>query len=55
MIDWTPMGPPEGNILEISTIFQNRLNTIKNMNFNVNFKKSVPGVTPSRLPPEIKF
>ena len=38
------MGPPEGKILAIDTVSQNRLNTIKIMKFDVNFKKSFLGI-----------
>ena len=37
------MGPPEGKILEIDTVSQNRQNTIKIIKFDVNIEKSVLG------------
>ena len=37
--------PPEGKILTIEIVFQNRLNIIKNVNFGVKFQKK-SGITP---------
>ena len=34
-----PKGHPEGKILAIDTVSQNRLNVIKNVKFEVNFEK----------------
>ena len=52
------MGLPEGKILTIDMVPQNRLITIKIMKFNVNLKKigsRVLGATPRGLPLKTKF
>ena len=43
------MGIPEGRLLIIDTISQSKLNTIKNIKFDVNFEKSVLGSYESPL------
>ena len=51
------MCPPEGKNLKIDTVFQNRLNIIKIMKFDVNLKNGsrVLGVTPGGIPSETSF
>ena len=36
-----PMGPSNGKILIIDTVSQSKLNIIKNVNFELDFEKSV--------------
>ena len=52
------MGPPVVKILEIITVSQNNLNTIKNHDYRHKIPKigsRVLVVTPRGLPPETKF
>ena len=51
------MTPFKGKIPAIDIVSQNRLNSIKNMNFNVNFKvgSRVLGVVSKGLPHETKI